>query len=130
MVEQFAPDVIILEAGTNDLVDFSPEVVSSQNESLVRLLIDSYSVRIIGVCHVIPRGGCHAEAAIFTRDILRQYLSIILDSIPNVFCWLHKSFSHPAKNFYLADDDDVNPAGQYNLYRSYRGVILKALDML
>ena len=132
VVERFAPDVIVLEVGTNDLVDFSPEVVGSQIESLVRLLIDSYSVRVVGVCHVIPRGASHAEATIFARraDILRQYLGVVLDSIPNVFCWLHKPFSHPTKNFYLADGVHVNPAGQYLLYRSYRGAILKALGML
>ena len=118
--------------GTNDLVDFSPEVVGSQIESSVRLLIDSYSVRVVCVCHVIPRGASHAEAACFARrsDILRQYLGVVLDSIPNVFCWLHKPFSHLAKNFYLADGVHVNPAGQYYLYRSYRGAILKALGML
>lgn len=88
MVERFEHDVIILEVGANDLVDFSPEVVSSQIENLVHLLIDSYSVPGFGVCHIIPHGACHAEAAIFTRcsDILRQYLGVILDSIPNVFC--------------------------------------------
>lgn len=105
VVERFAPDAIILEVGTNDLVDLSPEVIGSQIKSLVRLLIDSYSVRFVGVCHVIPRGACHAEAVIFTRrsDILRQYLGVVLDSIPNAFCWLHKSFSHPPTNLYLAD---------------------------
>lgn len=132
MVERFEDDVIILEVGTNDLVDFSPEVVGSQIENLVHLLIDSYSVPGVGVCHIIPRGACHAEATIFTRhsDILRQHLGVVLDSIPNVFCWLHESFSHPAKDFYLADGVHFNPAGQYNLYRSYRGTILNALGML
>ena len=129
VVERFAPDVIILEVGTNDLVDFSPEVVGSQIETLVRQLIDSYLVRVVGVCHVIPRGTSHAEATIFA-DILRQYLGVVLDSIPNVFSWLHKPFSRPTKNFYLADGVHVNPAGQYMLYRSYRGTILKALGML
>ena len=33
MVEQIAPDVLILEIGTNDLVDTSPEVVGSEIES-------------------------------------------------------------------------------------------------
>ena len=89
-------------------------------------------MRVVGVCHVIPRGASHAEATNFARraDILRQYLGVVLDSIPNVFCWLHKPFSHPTKKFYLADGVHVNPAGQYLLYRSYRGAILKALGML
>ena len=34
VVERIAPDVLILEIGTNDLVDTSPEVVGSEIESL------------------------------------------------------------------------------------------------
>ena len=132
MVKRFAPDIVILEVGKNDLVDFSPEVFSSEIESLVRQLIDSYLVQVVCICHVIPRGACHAEAASFAwrSDILRQYLGVVLNCTPNVFCWLHKPFSHPAKNFYLADGVHINPARQYYLYRSYRGAILTALGML
>ena len=57
VVERIAPDVLILEIGTNDLVDISPEVVGSEIENLVRLLLRHYKVRIVCVCHVIPRGN-------------------------------------------------------------------------
>ena len=84
------------------------------------------------MCHAIPRGASHAKVAIFAQrsGILRQYLGVVLDSVPNVFCWLQKPFSHPAKNMYLADGVHVNPAGQCNLYCSNRGAILKALGIL
>ena len=49
------PAAVILEIGTNDLVDLRPEVVGSEIEELVRLLLESYSVRVIGVCEVLPR---------------------------------------------------------------------------
>ena len=100
--------------------------------SLVGLLLDSYFVRVIGVCHVIPRGVSHIDLSRFAQrvEILKQYLSVVLESLPNVFCWLHKAFSHPAKDLYLADGVHVNPAGQYHLYRSYRGAIFQALKML
>ena len=55
VVERIAPDVLILEIGTNDLVDTSPEAVGSEIESLVCLLVDDYKVRVVCVCHVIPR---------------------------------------------------------------------------
>ena len=42
VVERIARDVLILEIGTNDLVDTSPEVVGSEIESLVCLLVDDY----------------------------------------------------------------------------------------
>lgn len=56
VVKDLAPDVIILEIGTNDLSHAPPEVVGSTIEDLVSLLLNEYSVRVIGVCHVIPRG--------------------------------------------------------------------------
>lgn len=56
VVTSISPDVVILEIGTNDLSLEPPEVVGSAIEELVRLLLDSFSVRVVGVCHVIPRG--------------------------------------------------------------------------
>ena len=67
VVERIAPDVLILEIGTNDLVDKSPEVVGSEIENLVRLLLGHYKVRIVYVCHVIPRGHSYDHAASFAR---------------------------------------------------------------
>ena len=57
IVSSLSPHVVILEIGTNDLANLSPEVVGSKIEELVRLLLDTFSVRVIGVCEVIPRVG-------------------------------------------------------------------------
>ena len=54
VVSAFRPNIIILEIGTNDLVDNRPEVVGSKIDDMVQLLLASYSVRVIGVCEVIP----------------------------------------------------------------------------
>ena len=131
VVRRLKPAVIILEIGTNDLANLSPEVVGSEIEEIVSLLLETYSVRAIGVCHVIPRGNSFAGCDRFLQSIssLKQYLSVVLDS-PQVFCWTHSSFSSPSKPFYLADGVHLNAVGQYLLYRSYRGAILKALAML
>ena len=132
VVEQIAPDVVLLEIGTNDLVDARPEVVGSEIESLVCHLLEVYKVPVVGVCHVIPRGQSHHEAASFAErvEILQQYLEVVLSPIPKVFCWLHQVFSHPGKDVYKPDGVHLNPAGQYHLYRSYRGAILRALRLL
>lgn len=61
---------IILEIGTNDLVDGLPEVVASEIHDLVQLLLESYSVRVIGVCDVIP--GVRAPFFNATAPILNQ----------------------------------------------------------
>jgi len=123
VVEQIAPNVVLLEIGTNDLVDARLEVVGSEIVSLVCHLLEVYKVPVFGVFHVIPCGQSHDEAASFVErvEILQQYLEVVLSPIPNVFCWLPQDFSHPGKDFYMPDGVNLNPAGQYHLYRSYRG---------
>ena len=53
VVARIAPDVLILEIGTDDLVDKSPEVFGSEIENLVRLLLEHYSAlsRHCAFCH-------------------------------------------------------------------------------
>ena len=131
-IRSYAPDILILEIGTNDLPFLSPEVVGSAIDDLVRLILDQFGVRVIGWCCVIPRGISYAEATLFDQraKVLNNYVDVVLGSIPSVFCWRHREFNHPAKDFYLPDGVHLNPSGQYHLYRSYRGAILKAVSML
>ena len=80
MVSSLSPQVVILELGTNDLTRLRLEVAGSEIE-------DTFSVRVIGVCKVLPR----VRAPFFNdaASILNQYLCGILEPIPNVFCWRH-----------------------------------------
>ena len=89
VVRDLAPDVIILEIGTNDLSHAPPEVVGSAIEDLVSLLLNEYSVRVMGVCHVIPRGIASPQALSFLQQstVLNQYVSVVLEQFTNVFCW-------------------------------------------
>ena len=129
---RLAPDVVILEIGTNDLSVLGPEMVGSSIEELVSSLLNDFAVSVIGVCHVIPRGDSFTHWAEFLQraKILNNYVRVVLDPFPNVFCWSHKDFSSPHKDLYLADGVHVNPLGQYFLYRSYRDAILKASGLL
>ena len=121
MVSSLSPQVVILELGTNDLTRLRLEVAGSEIE-------DTFSVRVIGVCKVLPR----VRAPFFNgaASILNQYLCGVLEPIPNVFRWRHRGFDNPSVHPYLPDGVHVNSFGQYCLYRSYRGAILKALRML
>ena len=56
VVRDLAPDIVILEIGTNDLTHTPPEIVGSNIDDLVRLLVRDFAVRAVGVCGVIPRG--------------------------------------------------------------------------
>ena len=48
VVADFAPDKVILEIGTNDLSRCRPEGVGFAIEELTRLLLEEYSVRVVG----------------------------------------------------------------------------------
>ena len=50
MVASFAPDVVILQLGSNDLSRLDPLVVGSSIEELVIMLHDTYNVKLISVC--------------------------------------------------------------------------------
>ena len=124
VVFRFAPDVGILEIGTNDLCNISAEVVGLEIDDLVKQLSD-FSVRVVGVRLVIPR----AEA-LFNQKVklLNRYLSVVIDN-PHVFLWRHKILDESRCDFLLQDGVHLNPCGQYLLYRSYRGAILKAVKL-
>ena len=132
IINSLTPEIVILEIGTNDLAILPPELIGSALDDLVQWLLSSSPVHVVGWCYVIPRALSHPDSALFRQraEILNNYASVVLDSTPNVFCWRHRVFNHPAKNYYLPDGVHLNSAGQYQLYRSYRGAILKALSYL
>jgi len=132
VISELSPDIVILEIGTNDLSSLRPEVVGSAIDDLVRLLIETFHVPVIGVCHVIQRGAFYPNPSVFNANasILNEYVKTVLDLLPNVFTWSHGGFSNPSVQLLLPDGVHVNPVGQYKLYRSYRGAIIKALSML
>ena len=134
VVKQLSPDIIILEIGTNDLTRVGPEVVGSEIDDFVRFLVDNLAVRVVGVCHVIPRVfSCAASQTSFltSATALNQYTNAVLGDLPKFFfSWVHTPFSSPGKDFYLNDGVHLNSVGQYQLYRSYRGTILRAIRMV
>lgn len=132
IISYYQPEIVILEIGTNDLSCIAPEVVGSEIDEFVQLLLGRYSVRVVGWCCVIPRAISFSGYEAFNQkaSILNNYLKVVLDPYTGVFVWDHRIFNHPAKNFYSRDGVHLNNSGQYHLYRSYRGAILKALSLL
>lgn len=56
-IVEFAPDIVLLESGTNDLASVAPEVVGSQIEDLIQHLATTYSVRAVIWRQVTPRAN-------------------------------------------------------------------------
>ena len=55
VVRQLVPDVIIVEFGSNDLVELSPQTVGSELESLVQELYKIDSVQFVVIGQVLCR---------------------------------------------------------------------------
>ena len=55
VVRQLVPDVIIVELGSNDMVELSPQTVGSQLESLVQELYKIDSVQFVVIGQVLCR---------------------------------------------------------------------------
>ena len=134
VLETFKPDILLLEIGTNYLSRFKPETVGSLIEEFILFVRHHFGTRVIAICEVIDRNlpntklqdvEFNAKAA-----ILRQYLSVVLAEIPSVFIWKHIELSPIHRVVLLPDGVHLNSSGQYFLYRSYRGAVLKAIKLL
>ena len=124
---------MILDLGTNDLSDHTPEVVGSKVEEFARLLRDKFRVRVVGVCQVINRNIARTREAdgVFNAKaaLLPQYLSVVVVDEQGIFHWEHRESFNPVCALLSTDGVHCNSQGQYCLYRSYRGAILKALAL-
>ena len=80
VVESFAPDIVILELGTNDLTQLSALETGSAIKDLARLLYESYHVQKICVCQTLYR----ENAPLFNKQV--NILTIlIVQFLYNVF---------------------------------------------
>ena len=91
-------------------------------------------VSIVGVCQVVDRnipGSSNPDMAFRTKAVkLRQFLSVVLADEKGIFVWQHREFFESRRRLLCSDGVHCNaPAGQYCLYRSFRGAIIKALAL-
>ena len=81
-MRQIAPKVIILELGSNDLLNLSPQTVGSELENLVRELHETYSVEFVVVGQVLRRRTRDADEHNCKVGKLHQYLKVVLEQLP------------------------------------------------
>ena len=67
----------------------------------------------------------NTKAATFNR-----MLDTLFDDGPSVFVWEHLEMQSLTRRNLLSDGVHLNCHGQYCLYRSYRGAILKGVSLL
>ena len=123
IVEEFAPEIVVIQLGTNDLSSLSAVETGSALEDLSRLLHESYGVQRVCVCQTIFR----SNAPLFNRQVklLTKYLKVVLEPIPYVLYWRHRGFWNCKSRFLTRDGVHLHHFGQYKFFRSLRGTVLQ-----
>ena len=128
VIESFNPDIVIIQLGSNDLTSETALPVGSAIDDFVRLLHDVYHVQVIYVCQTIML--LHQSAFNRKAKLLTKYLRVVLEPIPYAHFWGHRGFWRPSNNISVRDGVYLNLKGQKKFYRSLRGAILGALNMI
>ena len=81
VVRQIAPDVVILQLGSNDLVKLPPQTVGSQLKNLVRELHEKYPVEFVVVGQVLRRRTRDSDEYNCNVGKLHQFLKVVLESL-------------------------------------------------
>ena len=111
IVETFAPEIVVIQLGINDLSSLSALETGSALEDLSRLLHESHGVQRVCVCQTIFRGN----APLFNRQgkLLTKYPKVVLEPIPYVLYWRHRGFWNCKSRFLTRDGVHLNHLGQY-----------------
>lgn len=128
-MEDFGPDIVLLQLGTNDLPNSPAITVGSSLEHLVTVLHEEYKVDLICVCQTLRRSS---SDVVFNSKVglLTKYMKTVLEPIPYAFFWSHRGFWKTKGTYLLGDGVHLNGRGQHKLYRSLRGAVLKCLRLL
>ena len=129
-MRQIAPEVIILELGSNDLVNLSPQTVGSELENLVRELYEAYSVEFVVVGQVLRRRTRDAGECNCKVGKLHLYLKVVLEQLPFCYYWRHRGFWNSKRDLHLPDGVHLNSLGNYKFLRSIRGAVLRAIKLV
>lgn len=118
-----SPNIIVLELGSTDLTKLPAQAIGSELEILVRYLHDEFTGKAsIGVCQVIRRHSHQCTAYNFKVIKLHLYLkAVIIKPIP---------FWNSRENIYLPDGVDLNDLGNFKLFRSIWGAVIKAVGLV
>ena len=125
-----APNVIIMDIGSNDLCDkeVDPDTVALSILALVELLLKDLPLRCLVLCQVLPRKNQpfsgYNERVWHLNGLLREAVK----GIHGAKFWLHRGLCNPSRNIFAADGIHLNDDGHQALYRSYRGAILFPLN--
>lgn len=136
--ERFAcldPQVVLLHVGGNDidtsgglcpqqiawdLLEFATELVAFG----VSHVVIGQLIRREGWRHLSPAEGAARAASV------NEIVKAECEQCHQVSFWKHKGFMNPQDRVFREDGVHLNDLGNYKLFRSYRGAILRAAKWL
>ena len=111
VVESFAPHIVILQLGTNDLFHLDSLVTASAIEDLVGILYNEHSAQQISVCQTLNRKN---DAAFNARvKAFTTYLKVLLTPIPWCFLGNQRGFWNTSQRYFTRDAVHLNKLGHY-----------------
>ena len=122
------PDIVVIEAGTNDLAraNLTAKDVSDEMLELVRDILNCH-VREVIVCQVIYRGkeGMLKAVDDFKHKVVEYNLRMEyeLQFLPRTTFWHHRKLWNVDLEEHLTDGTHLNDLGNKKLYRSLKGAV-------
>ena len=121
----FAPEIVIVHLGSNDLTSMSAAKTGSAIEDLARLLL----WRKTSLC--MSDHFCRDSPSFNKQgELLTQYLKVVLEPLSYVIYWPHRGFWNCKIRFFARDGVHLNSLGQYKFFRSLRGEVLKCFKAI
>ena len=96
IVRRKAPDIFVLELGSNDLVKLSPQTVGSKLETLARELHE-FTLHAACSCRPGPSSSDNFNCKVAK---LHKYLNVVVDQLPFCYYWRHRGFWNSNNELY------------------------------
>ena len=133
LVWELSPDAVVLDIGSNDLCDrwSTPETTMAAIVDLALRITRIPSVRHVLVCEIIPRLFLPKWKPNYNAHVheTNRLLATVLEGLPNVHFWRHRSFSQIPRKLFLQDGFHLNDVGMLRYYRTIRGAVMKAYKL-
>lgn len=131
MVHNIAPQVVVIQAGSNDICDTNkePALIAQAMVNLAFFLISQAGVKRVVICQILFRKVTPFPTY---NDKVYQTNGLIKDavgSIPGVVFWTLRGFWNSSSQLF-ADGVHLNTLGNIKLYRSLRLAIKTAVDQV
>lgn len=146
-INRQTPDVVILQIGSNDLgKDRCPLSIADSILDLAETIRSQTSARFVVVCQCLPREKgrylrTDGQVRRYNDDAKKanDFLKVVSADRSGVCYWKHKGLSRgpdqPAMrrafgHFICSDGVHLSSRGQYKYYKSLRGAIKHAVNIL